>query len=98
MIRFAAPVCWPPELESTTVVPAAQQGSTSTPVVALVLFGIFVLLAAVGRALIQYRRTGDTGFRRDAAGASSVSGVGGWSLRSPHRSPISSDCSTRSPA
>jgi protein-S-isoprenylcysteine O-methyltransferase Ste14 len=77
MIRFAAPVCWPPELESTTVVPAAQQGSTSTPVVALVLFGIFVLLAAVGRALIQYRRTGDTGFRRDAAGASSVSGVGG---------------------
>jgi protein-S-isoprenylcysteine O-methyltransferase Ste14 len=47
------------------------------PVLALVLFGIFLLLAAGARTLIQIRRTGDTGFRRDAARASSVSGIGG---------------------
>ena len=77
MIRFAVPMCWTPEQEPTVGGLAASDDSSVMPVVALVLFGIFVLLAGVGRGLIQHRRTGDTGFRRDAARASSVSGIGG---------------------
>jgi protein-S-isoprenylcysteine O-methyltransferase Ste14 len=47
------------------------------PIAALTLFGLFVLLAGLGRGLIQYRSTRDTGIRRDATGASSISGIGG---------------------
>ncbi|MCX5302832.1 isoprenylcysteine carboxylmethyltransferase family protein [Streptomyces sp. NBC_00160] len=36
-------------------------------VLALVLFGAFLLLAGVARICIQYRRTGDTGIRRARA-------------------------------
>jgi hypothetical protein len=34
------------------------------PITALILFVVFVLLAGVVRAGIQWRRTGDTGDRR----------------------------------
>jgi protein-S-isoprenylcysteine O-methyltransferase Ste14 len=46
-------------------------------VAALILFAVFVLLAGLIRGLIQRRRTGDFGFRRDALRGSSVSGIGG---------------------
>jgi protein-S-isoprenylcysteine O-methyltransferase Ste14 len=44
---------------------------------ALILFGIFVVLAGPVRGLIQRRRTGETGFRGDATRASSISSIGG---------------------
>ncbi len=35
----------------------------SNPVAALIIFGVYFLIAFVLRSLLQWRRTGDTGFR-----------------------------------
>jgi hypothetical protein len=43
------------------------------PVLALVLFVLWGLLVQGTRGLVQHRRTGDSGFRRDLGRARSVS-------------------------
>ncbi len=46
----------------------------SNPVAALIIFGVYFLIAFVLRSLLQWRRTGDTGFR----GLSGKVGSGEW--------------------